>query len=197
MKEPRGREGGADVKVGRGAQAGDGPQPSEKGRQMNQFVIGEYVERKIDGAVGVVKKINEYEGETHYVVDLGREPLEGQEDDCWLGTEQAWRRHLRTHAHVETNSRDCDGDYQKGHVDVPSTLERCSQFGETDFKERVMVSIVSLHTDGGALAVKPEGLEWMEHTEEGYVATTVEWCEREDCERRFYQRDFRAEAAGY
>ena len=164
---------------------------------MNKFLVGEYVERRVDGLVGVVKEISMYDGEFSYRVDLGREPLEGQKDDTWWGTETAWRRHFRTHAHVETNSRDCDGDYRKGYVDVPSTLERTSPYGGIEFKERVMANIVSLHAEGGVLTVTPDGLHWDQPTEEGYVHTTVTWCEQDDCDQKSYQRDFRAEAAGY
>jgi len=157
-----------------------------------QFSVGEYVERKFDGKIGQVKKFEEYEGTFYFYVDFeGR----GRPEDLWAGTTAAWRR-LRLHAHVSTSSRDCDGDYSGGHVDEMTLEERCDQFHDLHFKERVMGNVVSLHGEG-TLEVSPSGLHWREQTEEGYRAADVEWCERECEAERPWQRDHRAEAAGY
>ena len=165
---------------------------------MNEFVVGEYVRRRLDGLVGVVKEIATFQGEPSYKVDLGRPPIAPDaKDDCWWGTAEAWERAVLTHAHVDTRSADCDGTYDKGYTDVPSTLERCSQFGELEFKERVMNSVVSLHAEQGELVVTPQGLTWSQTTDEGYIYTTVRWCEEKNCDRSSYQRDYRAEAMGY
>lgn len=163
----------------------------------NKFLMGERVVRIMDGLEGKVVRMEPYGDTFLYAVDLGREPMEGFTDDIWSGTEEAWRRARTLHAHVETNSRDCDGDYRKGYVDFLTTTERVSDFGEMEFKERVMVSAVSVHAEHGTLEVTATGLEWRQPTEEGYSSTSVTWCEQEDCDRSSYQRDFRAEAAGY
>lgn len=161
-----------------------------------KFLIGEQVERVMDGAVGKVMTISEFDGGITYLVNLGREPMEGHTDDCWWEAEQAWRRHFRTHAHVVTNSRDCDGDYEHRHVDRPSAIERTEEFGDLNFKERVMGYIISFHVEG-TLAVTPKGMLWTQDTEEGYIRSEVWWCEQDDCDDQSTQRDFRAEQAGY
>lgn len=163
----------------------------------NAFLVGEYVERKSDGLRGKVVEIDTFQGEFAYKVDLGRPPMEGHQDDCWWGTEEAWRRALKIHAHVDTRSADCDGTYDKGYVDIPTTVERVSEFGELEFKERVMVSVVSLHAEHATLEITATGLSWSQPTEEGYVNTSVRWCEDEYCDRSSYQRDYRAESMGY
>ena len=161
-----------------------------------EFSIGEWVERKTDGAVGAVKSVQPWENpdgdlDFIYAVDLDRHP-----DDVWSGTAIAWRRHFRWHAHVSTHSRDCDGDYSGGHVVEMTLEERCDRFGDLHFKERVLGDTVTLHGHG-TLEVTPDGLSWHEQTDEGYRAARVRWCE-EDCPtERSWQRDHRAEAAGY
>jgi hypothetical protein len=165
-----------------------------------QFSIGEWVERKFDGAVGVVKKVQESEpeGDFYFYVDLAPHSHRGGllDTDLWAGTTGAWRRHFRLHAHVETSSRDCDGDYSGGHTDEMTTQERCDQFGDLHFKERVLGNVVTLHGEG-TLEVSPSGLHWHEQTEEGYRRADVTWCEDECEDERPWQRDHRAEAAGY
>jgi hypothetical protein len=161
-----------------------------------QFSVGEYVERVIDGKVGRVKRaepgVADAEGDFYFYVQFD----ERDKDDVWAGTTQAWRRHYRLHAHVSTNSRDCDGDYSGGHVDEMTTQERCDQFGDLHFKERVLGNVVSLHGEGTA-EISPSGIHWREQTDEGYRAADVEWCEDECESERPWQRDHRAEAMGY
>lgn len=154
------------------------------------FSVGEYVERVFDGKVGRVKRTEEYEGAPLYYVQFG------DAEDVWAGTEPAWRPHFRTHAHADRRSRDCDGAYSSGNVYEMTLEERCDQFGDLRFKERVMGSVVSLHGHG-ELTVTPEGLDWHEETEEGFVAVAVEWCEEECADKRSWQRDHAAEAMGY
>lgn len=164
-----------------------------------KFLKGEYVERVFDGAVGIVTQIQEQgDGSVGYKVDLMRVPLEGLDDDQWWGTESAWRHHHRVHAHVSTESRDCDGDYSRGHIDRLSALERCESYGDLTFKQRVISSVVSVYAEQGTLEVKPDSVHWFEQTDEGYIRTHIEWCEDEHVgEDETYQRDHRAEAAGY
>jgi hypothetical protein len=170
-----------------------------KGKDMSnhpKFLVGEPVERKYDGVIGTVVRVDPYMEGFSYAVDLGREPMEGMKDDVWVGTEEAWRSMRRGHAHVVQNSRDCDGEYEHKHVSRPSALERTEEFGDLNFKERVMGYIISFHVDG-ILTVAPHGLYWEMNTEEGYTRTSVVWCDEENCDDRATQRDFSAERAGY
>lgn len=161
------------------------------------FLVGQYVERRMDGAVGKVVETSHFNDEWSYRVDLGRTPLEGQTDDTWWGTEPAWRAHIRTHAHVSTRSQDCDGDYLHENIARMSAIERTSEFGELEFKERIMGNVVSLHAEGGTLTVRPESLSWSQPTDEGYINTAVEWCNEDDCSDKPVYRDYRAESMGY
>ena len=161
-----------------------------------KFLIGEKVARIMDGAEGTVKEISHFLDEWSYKVDLGREPLPGQEDDLWWGTETAWRPVFTLPAHVSTRSRDCDGEYLHEHTARANSLERTEQFGDLAFKERVMGNTVSFHSDG-ILTVAPHGLYWNQPTDEGYTATSVVWCEEDDCNDKPVYRDFAAERAGY
>lgn len=162
-----------------------------------KFLVGEPVERIVDGLVGKVVRVDPWHnGGFAYAVDPSREPMQGHADDIWSGTEGAWRSMRRGHAHVVQNSRDCDGDYEHRHVDRPNALERTEEFGDLAFKERVMGSVVSLHAEG-ALTVTPEGMHWNQPTDEGYVHTEVWWCDEDDCDDKSTQRDFRAESMGY
>lgn len=156
-----------------------------------KFSIGEYVTRRMDGRVGVVKRIEPYGDEWLVYVQFDKRDA----DDVWGGTEQAWVRNP-LHAHVTTESADCDGRYSSGRVEEMTLLERCDQFGELAFKDRVMSSVVTMHGHG-ELKVTPYRLEWHEQTDEGYRAADVEWCSDEGCPNRSWQRDHSAEAAGY
>lgn len=155
-----------------------------------EFSIGEWVERRTDGAVGRVHHVQQFDGEDIFYVDLER-----GEDDIWAGSTGAWRRHFRLHAHVEGESRDCDGKYSSGHVSQMTLEERCDRNGDLHFQHRVLTYTVSLHGTG-ELKVTPEGLSWYEQTDEGYRATEVRWCS-DDCEDASWQRDHSAEAMGY
>jgi len=162
-----------------------------------QFSIGEWVERVFDGKVGVVKRIQPYDGDFAFYVDLDpTRRVKACDEELWAGTTPAWRRHYRWHAHVTEESRDCDGRYSGGHVDEMTLEERCDQFGDLHFKERVAMNVVSLHGHG-ELTVTPSGLSWHEQTDEGYRAATVRWCEEECSDERSWQRDHRAESMGY
>lgn len=99
------------------------------------------------------------------------------------------------HAHLESESRDCDGRYTSGYVVEMTTEEKHDSFGDLLFKERVLTNVVSLY--GGTLVITPNGLSWNEVTEEGYRASEVRWCEEECDDVRTWQRDHTAERAGY
>lgn len=158
-----------------------------------KFLVGEKVERIMDGLVGKVVNSYEWDGGWAYAVDLGPVGCSG-----WCtGSEQTWRRHFRTHAHVYTTSQDCDGKYERSHVDRPSAIERTEEFGDLHFKERVMGSVVSLHAENGNLNVFPDRMFWTQNTDEGYEHAEVHWCEEDDRDDKSTFRDHTAERAGY
>lgn len=157
-----------------------------------EFSVGEYVKRRMDEKVGRVKSVNVYNGDWLYSVQFDPRDTE----DVWSGTTGAWKRATDVHAHVSTESRDCDGRYTGGHVVEMTLEERCSAFGELEFKGRVLTNVVTLH-GAGTLQVTPDGLEWWEQTDEGYSAADVRWCEDECPDERPWMRDHTAEAAGY
>ena len=100
------------------------------------------------------------------------------------------------HAHMDGRSRDCDGDYSRGHVYEMTTLEKADRNPEFAFKERVLSNTVTLHGHG-TLTVTPDGLSWHEQTDEGYSAAEIRWCEEDCTDKRTWQRDHRAESMGY
>lgn len=158
----------------------------------NKFIANEYVERISDGAVGQVKGIHLTSDETWvYGVQMGRQP-EGYK----IIAEGNLRRHTRLHAHVESRSRDCDGTYDKTWVDVPSTVERMNEYGDLEFQNRVVTSVISLFGHG-TLTVASESCSWHEETEEGYRHVEITWCAEEDCDRTSTFRDHTAESMGY
>ena len=157
-----------------------------------QFSIGEYVERKVDGQIGVIRKVEPWDGDYVFYVDFdGR----NREEDLWAGTTPAWKR-MDLHAHVETDSADCDGRYTSGRVEEMTLEERCDQFWDLHFKERILGNTVSFHGTG-TVEVSPSGLHWYEQTDEGYRRVDVEWCEQDCDDVRSWQRDHSAEKAGY
>lgn len=155
----------------------------------NKFIANDYVEHIGDGSVGQVKSIYLTSTETWvYGVSLGNEYK--------MVVEEHLRFHVHTHAHVSSQARDCDGRYLKDWTEVPTTEERTSEYGELDFKNRVLASVVTLY-GYGTLDVTPEGFVWAETTEEGYCHVSVGWCDEEDCDRTSSQRDLTAESMGY
>jgi hypothetical protein len=165
---------------------------------MPEFSIGEWVERRIDGAVGRVKKVQAYDGDFVFYVDLEAATRRGpvSQDDLWAGTTVAWRRHHRLHAHVSTRSRDCDGTYTGGYVAEMTLEERCDRNGDLHFQQRMIGHAVTLH-GYGRLDVTPNGVEWYEDTDEGSHAVDMVWCSDECDAERPWQRDHRAEEMGY
>lgn len=158
------------------------------------FAIGEWVERKFDGRIGKVLRIDQYDGADLYCVDL--DPQRPANEDVWSGSAGAWDSVFRVHGHATSRSRDCDGDYSGGSTYEMTAQERTDQFGDLMFKERVIGSVVTAHGHGN-LAVTPDGIEWHEETEEGFHEVSVRWCEDECAGGTPWRRDHRAEAAGY
>lgn len=108
------------------------------------------------------------------------------------------------HAHVESESADCDGRYSRTYTYSPDPWAE----QEDDFINQVLVMTVSTFTDSGSLKVtqdllKPESkrlprFEWSEDTEEGFSHSVVTFCLDPDCaDAPATQRDHSAEAAGY
>lgn len=169
----------------------------------HKYVIGEYVvltnprdEQDARGNWRVQSQMEE-DGVTRYVVSeeintnrFGRTRMVAEGDLRSLHNE---------HAHVGTESRDCDGRYTGIYVEMPNDDERCDLLGDLYFKQRVLDDIVSLHGDG-TLKVSPTGLDWYEQTDEGYRSAEVLWCADDTCSDirpRHRYRDHTAEAAGY
>lgn len=154
-----------------------------------QLLIGEYVERVFDSRFGVVKEISEFQGKHAYRVELAGEPA-GEEHHVW-GTEQAWRPHFRLHAHVTLRSRDCDGDYSSGHNEQLISTERCSAHGDMDFKERVLMSVISVFAVSANLGLTETGAHYHEITDEGYRSANIAWCEDGCTDDNSWQRSAR------
>jgi hypothetical protein len=105
---------------------------------------------------------------------------------------------MRLHAHVETESRDCDSTYTRTRLERPTAEETASTFGDIDFRERVALSVMSIYAcTQGTLTVTENGVDWGESTEEGYRSAQVTWCEDDCDDERPTFRDATAEAAGY
>lgn len=112
---------------------------------------------------------------------------------------------MTLHAHIQTYSTDCDGPLSSEHVMVMTDEEKVSDFGDIEFHNRVVSSIVNTYSifQGGDLNVANEGdngirLTWFEATEEGGRNTEALICDDEDCDPNHSSyRDHRAEEMGY
>lgn len=109
------------------------------------------------------------------------------------------------HAHVSTNSRDCDGPTYDSHVVLLNDEEKAehikadgvNDFHDLHFKERVLGDIVSFHAQA-TVRVTPLGFTYDEPTEEGFTYSEVTWCEDASCNRpATSHRDVYAEQMGY
>lgn len=110
------------------------------------------------------------------------------------------------HAHVESESADCDGRYSRTYV-----MERHSfTQSEDEFIGHVLDMTVSTDAEDGTLKVtqsdvRRPGLgrycypvfEWSQSTEEGFSHVKVTFCLDDDADTPATQRDHSAEAAGY
>lgn len=141
----------------------------------------------------------------HVGLDLESNGRTRPEDETGVwGTEQAFRPAPRLHAHVETWSRDCDGDYSGGHIVAMTDEERRSEFSEIHFMERVTGDIASPYAleFGGKLEVSvyedgTKRLDWRATTDEGYRQAEVTFCSDDCATDDTWQRDHRAESMGY
>jgi hypothetical protein len=109
------------------------------------------------------------------------------------------------HAHVSSESSDCDGRYSRTYV-IDQTDEELngSPFdgydGEEAFRLRVLQYIGSTTPEyGGRLSIAPGGDEytWAEQTDEGYRHVEATFCREDDADEKSTQRDHSAEASGY
>jgi hypothetical protein len=113
---------------------------------------------------------------------------------------------------VSTASSDCDGPFYRDYVVGISDEERAAHvaadgvndFTDITFRERVLVSIVSLTGGTGTLMVHSEpgefasSVEWHQQTEEGYASGEARFCDDESCDPHAEsQRDVYAEQMGY
>lgn len=107
------------------------------------------------------------------------------------------------HAHIETESVDCDGPVTRNYILTMTDKESADTFGDIDFHKRVaaeMVTSYGLFQAGRLLVTKTEHfvtLEWFEEAEEGVRHRVATICD-DDCDllETVYQ-DHRAEEAGY
>ena len=94
------------------------------------------------------------------------------------------------HAHIRSDSADCDGRYSSSHVRLPSDGQTDSDF---------MAELRALH---GVRDAEVENLHYgfavYDITEEGYSNFDVQFCHDYECanEKSTY-RDYRAESMGY
>lgn len=103
---------------------------------MSKFIVGEYVVRRIDGAVGVVQETLEVPGlpeATCYVVEMPGD------NNIVCGAEVAWTP-VRTHAHITQTWRDQNDQLlgMASWIAVQSVEERCSGPDGTVFKRNVI-----------------------------------------------------------
>ncbi len=99
------------------------------------------------------------------------------------------------HAHVSTNSADCDGRYSSDYI-TRCDARFTGDFADLDFKHHVVTMLISVYSEYGKLEFVPNGFNWSEPTEEGYSSAEARWCE-DECDDSALFRDHSAEAAGY
>lgn len=88
---------------------------------------------------------------------------------------------MKLHAHIVSESRDCDGTYHSSRIDRPTAEEVASDFGDLEFKRRIIGDVISVIAQNGRLIVEPNRISWHEDTEEGYRTGDADWCVA-DCE---------------
>ena len=116
---------------------------------------------------------------------------------------------MNLHAHINTASADCDGPMYREYVGRPNDDEIAmheaaeanggwNDFSDLAFKARMLENQVSFHSEFGVtVKVNEHGFDMHEQTDEGYRSADVRWCEDEDCEDAYSQRDVFAEMMGY
>ena len=110
------------------------------------------------------------------------------------------------HAHIQSYATDCDGPISRTYDMTMTDDERNSEFGDIDFHNRVLASVVntySIFQSGELRVTSGEGsdyvvrLEWWETTEEGGRNVTATICGCPDGDHEPTYRDHRAEQYGY
>lgn len=110
----------------------------------------------------------------------------------------------KLHAHIETAASDCDGLITRDYVMTMTDEERASEFGDLEFHDRVVTSVVNTYSLDGEATLKVSRLNdgsvrisWTEPTEEGYRNSEATFC-TDDCDdEESSYRDHRAESMGY
>lgn len=105
---------------------------------------------------------------------------------------------MTIHAHIDNASQDCDGPVYRSRVEAMTDAERAGEFSEIHFRERVLLSEISVYAvQDATLNVDANGFYWSENTDEGYRSATVRWCNAPcDLGEKSY-RDVYAEQMGY
>lgn len=108
------------------------------------------------------------------------------------------------HAHIDWESSDCDGTMSGSHVMLMTAGETASQFGDLEFRGRVVSDVVNTGTRYGTLTVEEteDGtprLSWTETTDEGGRAVEATFYNDGECHESHTttRRDHSAERAGY
>lgn len=104
---------------------------------MSKFIVGEYVVRRFDGTVGVVREVQENPGlPVCYVVEMPGDP---GDDNLACGAEMAWTP-VRTHAHITQTWLDPEDQPLAiaSWIATQSVEERCSGPDGTAFKRNVI-----------------------------------------------------------
>lgn len=106
---------------------------------------------------------------------------------------------MNLHAHIEKNSRDCDGSYTNQDVVVMESSELLDDAGDILFMQRMMGTYASPFAVMDAMVEITEyGFDYHERTDEGFLHIDVRWCRDESCNKSSHsQLDLAAEAAGY
>lgn len=86
------------------------------------------------------------------------------------------------HAHISTESVDCDGNQVSTHTEFMNDDEFMSPYGDLDFKGRIATNTISWVEDG-RLTTDDTCMVWHCETDEGYNRTFVQWCEDSRCQR--------------
>lgn len=114
---------------------------------MSKFTVGEYVVRRFDGTVGIVREVLEVPGSlTCYAVEMPGDP---GDDNLACGPEPVWSP-IRTHAHItQTWFNPNDQPIMiASWITTQSVEERCSGSDGTAFKRNVIqAAMEELPTD--------------------------------------------------
>lgn len=158
---------------------------------MSEFIVGERLTLK-DGTEAVYSKSLGDGRHRVWSFDRSGQPISRHEETDDMTTQ------CTEHAHVDRVARDCDGEYRSGYVTEPTAEERCSEFGDTEFRQRAIMDIINTRTPKGTLEIMDDLVQWYEETEEGYRNMTLMFCTQDHCPtEEAYSRDMQAEKAGY